>query len=64
VRKYRNSGLSVPKAWATSFTMMALHALQGMLRADRTYLDRARGNLAGILSELMGREERLGGFLK
>lgn len=64
VRKYRKSGLSVPKAWAMSFALMALQGVQGVLRADRTYWDRARGNFSGIMAELAGRKERLGGFLK
>jgi glycosyltransferase involved in cell wall biosynthesis len=64
VRKYRDNGLSVPKAWAMSFSMLVLHLLGGILHADRTYLDRARGNAAGIISELVGRRKQIGGFLK
>jgi len=64
VRKYRQQGLSVPRAWAMSVAMLVLHGLGSILRADRTYWDRARGNLAGILSELFGRREQIGGFLK
>jgi glycosyltransferase involved in cell wall biosynthesis len=64
VRKYRHCGLSVAKAWTTSFSMLVLHMLGGILHADRTYLDRARGNAAGIISELFGRRRQIGGFLK
>ena len=64
VRKYRNRGLSLFQAWATSFAIMAGHAVQGLLRTDRTYLDRAQGNFAGIFSEVRGHKEQIGGFLK
>lgn len=64
VRKYRARGLSPALAWWSSVGMVLLHLGAAALRLDGAFWDRARGNLAGIVSELLGRREQIGGHLK
>jgi GT2 family glycosyltransferase len=64
VRKHRARGLSVPRAWLASFALLGMHIAQAAFRLDRDSLNRARGNLAGMLDEILGRARRVGGFLK
>ena len=64
VRKYRDRGLSVPLAWWASAGLLAIHLGAALLRLDAQLWNRARGNLAGMVSELAGRRERAGGHLK
>lgn len=64
VRKYRDRGLSAPLAWWASLGQLALHLGAAALRLDAQIWNRAKGNLAGMVSELAGRRERLGGHLK
>jgi glycosyltransferase involved in cell wall biosynthesis len=64
VRKYRARGLSAPLAWWASAGMVLLHFAAALARRDGAFLDRTRGNLAGMASELLGRREQIGGHLK
>jgi glycosyltransferase involved in cell wall biosynthesis len=64
VRKYRERGLSVPLAWWASIGMVVVHLAGALARLDGALWNRAKGNLAGIVSELRGRRERIGGYLK
>ncbi len=64
VRKYRRLGLSVTRAWGAIVAMVMMHLAQAAIFLDRSHLNRAIGNFAGIVSELSGRQERISGFLK
>ena len=64
VRKYRHRGLSPSKAWSASFMLLAANIIRGIVRRQRSLWDRGLGNLAGIVSELRGKSEQIGGFLK
>ncbi len=64
VRKLRSRGLSPAKAWIASAAMACLNLAQGVLLFNGQALNRARGNIAGIISEVMGRREQIGGYLK
>lgn len=64
VRKYRNRGMSLPKAWIASLAMFGLHLAQALLRLDINSFNCARGNAAGMLDEILGRAGSVGGFLK
>ena len=64
VRKYRHRGLSPYKAWSASFMLLTANIIRGIVRRQRSLWDRGLGNLAGIVSELRGKSEQIGGFLK
>lgn len=64
VRKYRHRGLSPYMAWSASFMLLAANLMRGIVRRQRSLWDRGLGNLAGIVSELRGKSEQIGGFLK
>lgn len=64
VRKYRSRGMSVAQAWWANLGMVVIHLAAALSRRDRGLWDRAKGNVAGIAAELLGRRERIGGFLK
>ena len=64
VRKYRHRGLSPRKAWSASFMLLAANIIRGIVLRQRSLWDRGLGNLAGIVSELRGKSEQIGGFLK
>ena len=64
VRKYRRVGLSVARAWVAIFAMVMMHLAQAAILLERSHLNRAIGNFAGIFAELSGRQERISGFLK
>ena len=64
VRKYRHRGLSPYKAWSASFMLLAANIIRGIVCRQRSLWDRGLGNLAGIVSELRGKSEQIGGFLK
>lgn len=64
VRKYRHRGLSPHKAWSASFMLLAANMIRGVALRRRSLWDRGLGNLAGIVSELRGKSEKIGGFLK
>jgi GT2 family glycosyltransferase len=64
VRKYRARGLSLAAAWYSNAGLFLLNLAAAMFRANRSYWNRARGNIAGILAELLGRREQVGGHLK
>lgn len=64
VRKHRHRGLSLRKAWSTSFILLAANIIRGVALRRRSLWDRGLGNMAGIVSELRGKSEQIGGFLK
>lgn len=64
VRKYRHRGLSLRKAWSTSFMLLAANIIRGVALRRRSLWDRGLGNMAGIVSELCGKSGQIGGFLK
>ncbi|WIM05128.1 MAG: glycosyltransferase [Candidatus Nitricoxidivorans perseverans] len=64
VRKFRSRGLSPWKSWVASVALTALNFGQALVARDGQYLNRARGNFAGLFSELSGRREQIGGHLK
>ena len=64
VRKYRHRGLSLRKAWGVSLILLVANSLRGIFNRQPGLLDRSMGNLAGIVSELRGGSEPIGGFLK
>lgn len=64
VRKHRARGLSVPAAWRASFGLFLLNLAAAIVRRRRDPWNRALGNAAGIVSELFGRREQIGGHLK
>jgi glycosyltransferase involved in cell wall biosynthesis len=64
VRKHRARGLSVAAAWYASFGLFLLNLAAAVVRVRRDPWNRARGNAAGMLSELLGRREQIGGHLK
>jgi glycosyltransferase involved in cell wall biosynthesis len=64
VRKYRSRGLSVLRGWVASIGFILWHLGQALLKWDRQSWDRARGNVAGALSEIAGKREQITGYLK
>lgn len=64
VRKHRVRGLSVAAAWWASLGLMLLNLAAAVVRRRRDPWNRALGNAAGMLSELFGRREQIGGHLK
>lgn len=64
VRKLRHRGLSRSKAWVASVAMTLLNLAQALATLNVQALNRARGNLSGMVSELLGRQEQIGGYLK
>lgn len=64
VRKYRKRGLSPAAAWLANLGLASLHLAAAIFRRDSTQWDQFRGNVAGMLSELAGRNEQLEGHLK
>ena len=64
VRKYRHRGLSLRKAWGASLLLLVSNSVRGILYRQSGLWDRGLGNMAGIVSELRGGSEPIGGFLK
>ena len=64
VRKFRSRGLSVTKAWVACSALCLLNLAQGVVSRNGQYVDRARGNLAGLWAELTGGRQSIGGHLK
>jgi len=64
VRKYRHRGLSLHKAWGVSLILVVANSVRGIFNRQPGLWDRSMGNLAGIVSELRGGSEQIGGFLK
>ena len=64
VRKYRHRGLSLRKAWGASLLLLVSNSLRGIFYRPSGLWDRGLGNMAGIVSELRGGSEQIGGFLK
>jgi glycosyltransferase involved in cell wall biosynthesis len=64
VRKHRARGLSLAAAWYASFGLFLLNLAAALVRRRRDPWNRARGNAEGIVSELLGRREQIGGHLK
>jgi glycosyltransferase involved in cell wall biosynthesis len=64
VRKHRARGLSAAAAWYASIGLFLVNLAAGLLHRRGEPLNRARGNAAGMVAELLGRREQLGGHLK
>jgi glycosyltransferase involved in cell wall biosynthesis len=64
VRKHRARGLSVSAAWRASVGLFVLNLAAAIVRRRRDPWNRALGNAAGMISELFGRREQIGGHLK
>lgn len=64
VRKFKSRGLSPTKAWVAGLALCGLNLMQAFATLNAEYWNRARGNLAGLLSELLSRREQIGGQLK
>jgi len=64
VRKYRHRGLSLRKAWGASLLLLVSNSVRGIFYRQSGLWDRGLGNMAGIVSELRGGSESIGGFLK
>ena len=64
VRKYRHRGLSLLKAWGATLLLLLSNSVRGILYRQSGLWDRGLGNMAGIVSELRGGSEQIGGFLK
>ncbi len=64
VRKYRHRGLSLHKAWAASLMLLAANMGRGIYLRHLGLWNRGMGNLVGLVSELRGKSEQIGGFLK
>jgi len=64
VRKHRARGLSVLAAWYASFGLFLLNFAAAVVRRRRDPWNRSLGNAAGMISELFGRREQIGGHLK
>ena len=64
VRKYRHRGLSLLKAWGASLLLLVSNSVRGILYRQSGLWDRGLGNMAGIVSELRGGSEQIGGFIK
>ena len=64
VRKYRHRGLSLRKAWGASLLLLVSNSVRGILYRQSGLWDRGLGNMAGIVSELRGGSEQIGGFIK
>ena len=64
VRKYRHRGLSLHKAWGLSLILVVANSVRGIFNRQPGLWDRSMGNLAGIVSDLRGGSEPIGGFLK
>ena len=64
VRKYRHRGLSLHKAWGASLMLLAANTGRGIFLRHLGLWNRGMGNLVGLFSELRGKSEQIGGFLK
>ena len=64
VRKYRHRGLSLRKAWGASLMLLAGNIGRGIFLRHLGLWNRGMGNLVGLVSELRGKSEQIGGFLK
>ena len=64
VRKYRNRGLSALHGWIANVGLIMWNLGQALFKWDRQSWDRARGNMTGALSEMIGKREQITGYLK
>jgi glycosyltransferase involved in cell wall biosynthesis len=64
VRKHRERGLSLASAWLASAGIAVLNMAVGLFRGRPNYWSRAKGNIAGMFSEVVGGRGPLGGHLK
>jgi glycosyltransferase involved in cell wall biosynthesis len=64
VRKHRDYGLSVTAAWLANTSIAFLNAANGVFRMQSNYWSRAKGNVSGVLSEILGKHGPSGGHLK
>ena len=64
VRKYSDRGLSITKAWLSSFSVILLNLTLSIIRADSNRLRCALGNIQGIGIALTDKDRQMGGHLK
>jgi glycosyltransferase involved in cell wall biosynthesis len=64
VRKHHARGLSTAAAWYASVGLCFINLAAAIVRRRRDPWNRARGNAAGMLAEVLGRREQIGGHLK
>jgi hypothetical protein len=64
VRKYRHRGMSLWSAWWTTIGLIVLNVLAAIWRRSLQHWNRARGNVAGVVACLTGRDAQVGGHLK
>jgi glycosyltransferase involved in cell wall biosynthesis len=64
VRKFRSRGLSERKAWIAGIALLILNLAKAGFTLNGEYWNRARGNIAGIFSEILAKNEQIGGQLK
>ncbi len=64
VSKYRHRGMSVARAWWATLGLIVLNTLAAVSRRSVQHWNRARGNVAGLVSVLMRRNPQIGGHLK
>jgi GT2 family glycosyltransferase len=64
VHKYRHRGMSIAQAWWTTVGLIVLNILAALWRRSIQHWNRARGNVAGLVSCLTGRSKQVGGHLK
>jgi hypothetical protein len=56
--------MSLVRAWVANIGLVLLNFAYACAHAEARHWLRAKGNLAGILAELAGRREQIGGHLK
>ena len=64
VRKYSDRGLSITKAWLSSFSVILLNLTLGLISTDSNRFRCALGNILGIGIALIDKDRRIGGHLK
>ena len=64
VRKYPDRGLSITKAWLSSFSVILLNLTLSLIHADSNRLRCALGNILGIGIALTDKDRQMGGHLK
>lgn len=64
VRKYRQRGMSLWRAWQASVGLFLLYCVRALLLRDRPSWDRALGIISGMHSELRGNRQQIGGHVK
>jgi len=64
VRKYKNRGLSIFKAWIASFALVFMNLTIGLLKMDKGSFLKCLGNVAAISNEAFNRGEEINDYLK